>query len=47
MVQVGAFADRIIAEGFHSSPNGHDWLGTGVYFWQDAHLRKDRYANRS
>jgi hypothetical protein len=29
-------AEKIIAEGFHPSTNGYDWLGTGVYFWQDA-----------
>jgi hypothetical protein len=29
-------ADKIIAEGFQPSMNGYDWLGTGVYFWQDA-----------
>ena len=29
-------AERIIAEGFQPSTNGYDWLGTGVYFWQDA-----------
>jgi hypothetical protein len=28
-------ADKIIAEGFQPSTNGYDWLGTGVYFWQD------------
>ena len=29
-------AERIITEGFQPSTNGYDWLGTGVYFWQDA-----------
>jgi hypothetical protein len=29
-------AQRILAEGFRPSMNGYDWLGTGVYFWQDA-----------
>jgi hypothetical protein len=29
-------AERILAEGFKPSANGYDWLGTGVYFWQDA-----------
>lgn len=29
-------AERIMAEGFQPSTNGYDWLGTGVYFWQDA-----------
>ena len=29
-------AEIIIAEGFQPSMNGYDWLGTGVYFWQDA-----------
>jgi hypothetical protein len=29
-------AERILVEGFRPSTNGYDWLGTGVYFWQDA-----------
>ncbi len=29
-------AEIIIAEGFQPSMNDYDWLGTGVYFWQDA-----------
>jgi hypothetical protein len=29
-------AEKIIAEGFQPSTNGYDWLGAGVYFWQDA-----------
>jgi hypothetical protein len=29
-------AETILTEGFRPSTNGYDWLGTGVYFWQDA-----------
>jgi hypothetical protein len=29
-------AEQIISQGFQPSTNGYDWLGTGVYFWQDA-----------
>lgn len=29
-------AENILAAGFRPSNNGYDWLGTGVYFWQDA-----------
>jgi hypothetical protein len=29
-------AENILAAGFRPSTNGYDWLGTGVYFWQDA-----------
>jgi hypothetical protein len=29
-------AENILVTGFRPSTNGYDWLGTGVYFWQDA-----------
>lgn len=39
-----AIADRILAEGFVPSVNDWDWLGHGVYFWQDAPIRAYRWA---
>lgn len=33
------YAKRIISDGFKVSRNDHDWLGEGVYFWQDAPQR--------
>ncbi|MEM9510748.1 MAG: hypothetical protein AAGA16_24250, partial [Cyanobacteria bacterium P01_E01_bin.35] len=43
-------AQEIIDRGFNFSINDYDWLGTGVYFFQDAPLRayawaKERYPN--
>jgi hypothetical protein len=32
-------AESILANGFEPSQNEYDWLGTGVYFWQDAPYR--------
>ena len=32
-------AERILTEGFKPSQNQWEWLGHGVYFWQDAPLR--------
>lgn len=37
-------ADRILAGGFVPSVNEWDWLGHGVYFWQDAPIRAFRWA---
>jgi hypothetical protein len=33
------FAQQIITNGFKVSNNDYDWLGTGVYFFQDAPVR--------
>jgi hypothetical protein len=43
-------AEQIMTEGFQPSTNGYDWLGTGVYFWQDApnhawHWAKQKHPN--
>lgn len=37
-------AQKIIARGFDFSTNDYDWLGTGVYFFQDAHRRAAAWA---
>jgi hypothetical protein len=29
-------AESILREGFTASSNDYDWLGEGIYFWQDA-----------
>lgn len=43
-------AQKIIERGFDFSTNNYDWLGTGVYFFQDAPMRaaawaKERYPD--
>ena len=38
------FANKIIADGFQPSQESWDWLGNGVYFWQDAPLRAYAWA---
>ena len=40
---VGA-ARRILSSGFRSSRNTYDWLGDGIYFFQDAPLRAAEWA---
>jgi len=37
-------AQQIMHEGFRISRNDWDWLGEGVYFWQDAPLRALEWA---
>jgi hypothetical protein len=37
-------AERILAEGFMASDNDYDWLGTGIYFFQDAPFRAKLWA---
>ncbi len=37
-------ARRILVEGFRPSANTPDWLGDGIYFWQDAPLRAQEWA---
>jgi hypothetical protein len=34
-----AQAASILTNGFQASDNDYDWLGTGVYFFQDAPIR--------
>lgn len=37
-------ADLILAHGFQLSRNDYDWLGAGIYFFQDAPLRALQWA---
>ena len=37
-------AKRIIKQGFAQSRQGYDWLGDGIYFWQDAPERAWEWA---
>jgi hypothetical protein len=39
-----ANATRIVNDGFRVSSNDYDWLGEGVYFFQDAPLRASQWA---
>jgi hypothetical protein len=39
-----AQAASILRNGFQASDNDYDWLGTGVYFFQDAPLRAEQLA---
>ncbi|MFB2878756.1 hypothetical protein [Floridanema aerugineum] len=39
-------AEGIIQQGFNVSSNDYDWLGTGVYFFQDAPVRAWEWANQ-
>src|SRR5438445_9476736 len=37
-------ARTIMREGFEHSREGYDWLGDGIYFWQDAPERAWEWA---
>ena len=37
-------ARLVVSEGFKVSRNSYDWLGDGVYFWQDAPRRAAEWA---
>jgi hypothetical protein len=37
-------ADQVLSQGFLASKNTYDWLGDGVYFWQNAPLRALNWA---
>ncbi|MFB2894617.1 hypothetical protein ACE1CI_17040 [Aerosakkonemataceae cyanobacterium BLCC-F50] len=39
-------AEVIIQQGFNVSSNDYDWLGTGVYFFQDAPVRAWEWATQ-
>ena len=39
-------AKAILKSGFHVSQNAYDWLGDGVYFFQDAPMRAREWAER-
>jgi len=43
----GAKADGIIRVGFKTSENAYDWLGTGVYFFEEDLGRAQRWARDS
>jgi hypothetical protein len=36
--------DSILKNGFQFSQNPWDWLGSGIYFWQDAPIRAREWA---
>jgi hypothetical protein len=40
-------AETVLSKGFRASKNPYDWLGDGVYFWQDAPLRAMEWAVRT
>lgn len=39
-------AMNILENGFRASDNDYDWLGTGIYFFQDAPLRAKQWATQ-
>ena len=39
-------AANILKHGFRASDNDYDWLGTGIYFFQDAPLRARQWATQ-
>ena len=39
-------AANILKYGFRASDNDYDWLGTGIYFFQDAPLRARQWATQ-
>jgi hypothetical protein len=39
-------ANSILQGGFTPSNSGHDWLGPGIYFWQDAPERAWEWAQK-
>jgi len=39
-------AEQILRDDFIPSVNEWDWLGHGIYFWQDAPLRAYQWAQR-
>lgn len=41
-----AASDIISGVGFKPSENGYDWLGAGIYFWEDAPDRAAEWAFR-
>jgi hypothetical protein len=40
-------ASQVLSRGFLTSKNAYDWLGDGVYFWQNAPLRALNWATRT
>ena len=43
----GVKADEILRVGFQTSENAYDWLGTGVYFFEEDFGRAQRWARDS
>jgi hypothetical protein len=41
-----ARAANILKHGFLASDNDYDWLGTGIYFFQDAPIRAKQWATK-
>jgi len=41
-----ALAESVLATGFHISQNEYDWLGDGIYFFQDAPQRARQWAEK-
>jgi hypothetical protein len=41
-----AVAEQILQHGYQPSRNDYDWLGDGIYFWQDAPRRAWEWAER-
>jgi hypothetical protein len=41
-----AAAEQILQHGYQPSRNEYDWLGDGIYFWQDAPLRAWEWADK-
>jgi hypothetical protein len=39
-------AAAILSTGFRASDNDYDWLGTGIYFFQDAPMRARQWATQ-
>ena len=39
--------ENIMSKGFFPSTNSYDWLGHGIYFWQDAPLRAIEWVRES
>ncbi len=39
-------ATAILSKGFRASDNDYDWLGTGIYFFQDAPMRAKQWATQ-
>jgi hypothetical protein len=39
-------ARNILTQGFRASDNDYDWLGTGIYFFQDAPMRAKQWATQ-
>jgi hypothetical protein len=39
--------ENILTKGFLPSTNSYDWLGHGIYFWQDAPMRAREWVEES